>query len=53
MTEEQINRVTKVLTLAVEALNTSKKFKVGETDSYAIAVECTKVLSEVVGSRHA
>ena len=32
MTEEQINRVTKVLTLAVEALNTSKKFKVGEKE---------------------
>lgn len=41
---DNADRLVRALTLAIEALNTAPRFKVGDTDSYAIVSECTKVL---------
>lgn len=41
---ENAEQLIKALTMAIEALNTAPKFKVGDTDSYAIAAACTKAV---------
>ena len=42
------DRLLKALSLAIEALNTAPRFKVGDTDSYAIASECTKAAQSLI-----
>ena len=44
------DQLIKALTMAIEALNTAPRFRVGDTDSYAIAAACTKIVTSAEAS---